>query len=91
MKTENEVVKDLDDLAKHVKSGKRLYTLEYKVGSSRCEKMFWFEGIKREAELRARLHCQRMNFTFIHVFPAIVDLEHQEMLKSRNPDFKGEE
>jgi hypothetical protein len=48
------------------------------------ELVFWFKGDLKEATVRARQHCEVMNYTYIYCFPYIVDLEAREALKLKH-------
>lgn len=76
----------------------RSYLLQYRLnsyfGASQGrvrEKMFWFDGNLKDAVERARLHCERMNYTFLYCHPFIVDLDAQEDLKARDSEYNEHE
>jgi hypothetical protein len=55
------------------------------------EKIFWFDGNRKEAIDRARRHCEAMDYTFLHCMVFIVDLDAQEALKAAHELSEDEE
>ncbi len=57
----------------------RIWTLWYSERNRAPQyKTFIFEGKMREAVLRGRAHCDRMNLRFVNIRPLVVDLDYQE-------------
>ena len=76
-------------------SKERSYIMEYRylnrVGQAKGtteKRLFWFKGDLANARIRARQHCEKMNYRYITVSPFIVDLDAIE--KSRG-DSEGTE
>lgn len=67
---------------------KRTYYMLYRTGNSGAiQKFFEFCGNLRDATLRAKAHCGTMEFVFLMCRPHIVDLDHQEACKLKDPSF----
>lgn len=70
----------------------RVYCLYYRAGNRQpAEKHFRFKGDLKAASERARAHCQLMQYVYIYTVPFIVDLDHQEKVKSADPGANFEE
>lgn len=74
-----------------ITSRSRAYKLEFRhknrlgLNSGRTqEKVFWYQGNLKDAVARIRLHCEKMNYTYIYCYPFIVDLDAQEEMKSKD-------
>lgn len=68
-----------------VEQERRLFIGTYKNGTRRPdEKTFALTGNLRDAIERFKVHCERMNLHFIHVRPAVVDLDYQEAHRDEN-------
>lgn len=65
----------------------RFYKLIFSQGTKIDDKIFPFEGGLKDAITEGRRHCEVMNYRFIMVRPAIVDLKHQERLKYSDPEW----
>lgn len=66
-----------------------LYVAMYKAGKDGIvTKMFPHTGNLQSAIARFREHCIIQNFRFIHVWPAIVDLDFQDNAKKNNFDYQ---
>lgn len=64
-----------------LKATHTLWHLLYKQGNNpRKELIFEFSGDIQRAIQRARAHCQRMNFIFIHVEAFLHDLDEDERI-----------
>ena len=62
----------------------RVYILYYRKGNEVLTKHFLFRGPLKDAIARGRSHCAAMGYSCMFVRPFIVDLEHQEKLKSES-------
>lgn len=85
-------------LNRTIQSKDRAYRLEFRhknrygISSGVIkEKVFWFQGNLKEAVQRIRIHCERMDYTYIRCSPFIVDLEAQEEMKDKDTEGAREE
>lgn len=83
----------LDKKEVNITSKDRAYKLQYrfqnrftKATGRVQEKVFWFKGNLKEANIRSRKHCEVMDYMFIYCYPYIVDLDAQEELKLKDKD-----
>ena len=69
----------------------RIWTLYFRYGNIPYQfKNFIQDGTMAEAISRAREHCIKMNYRFICIRPFLIDLEEQEIRKSRFGEIEEE-
>lgn len=76
--------KDIDESPEEPTSAKPVneYILFYRVGNQpNCQKGFRFAGNIYEANIRAKKHCELMNYRFIFVRPFFNDFDADEKAK----------
>ena len=67
----------------------KIWTLYYRYGNvPHLFKNFIMEGTMADAITRARSHCIIMNYRFICIRPFLVDLEEQEIRKSKSGEIE---
>lgn len=88
-KLNNAPVNNIDTV--HIPKAKRTFTGWYWQGNlPPLSKVFEFDGTLTQAAIRFSEHCRKMGYKWGRVRPHIVDLDKQEELKFKDPDWTEE-
>lgn len=91
--TESKELTGKEDVGKDKRAFLLFYRYLNNIGNAKgnpLERMFWFRGALGDARIRARKHCDVMNYRYINCTPFIIDLDEVEKLRLQNKDSEDE-